>query len=261
MESNIKNHFFWKMTVFIIREKRKRKKKKKSHVDVCEERGDAIDTDTLSPHGTRAARLQGNESGGLHLVRLWRLPLMLWREWHVSCQDHEGWPPLWNRLLESSVLGFAAPVDSSPSAPEASPAAFFICLWQLSPPKKLLTSWFPSAANLADTSWLHDIQIVCTELPRSSIWTPSHADWTESAKSGTLYHVIYYSGSWYWNTRFSKVTLHVKLCNIQPINLSRMFSWLTRLDYTWQFLPFELHRLLVLSSFIFWPMNICLRTT
>lgn len=97
------------------------------------ERGEVLLTPTrLAPV---ALGLQGNEIGSLPLVRLWPLPLILWRAWHVSCQDHEGWPPLWNELLESSALGFAAPVDSSPSAPEASPAAFFICLRQPSPQK------------------------------------------------------------------------------------------------------------------------------
>lgn len=126
------------------------------------------------------------------------------------------------------------------------------------PPKNFSPPGFQMQPTWPDRSWLRDIQIVCAELPSASIWTPSHADWqwTGSAKSGTLYHAIYYSGSWYWNTRFLKVTVHVNLCNIQPIYLSRMFSWLTRLDYTWQFLPFELHRLSVLSSFTFWPMNI-----
>lgn len=42
---------------------------------VCEDRGAAVDTDTLRSCGTRAARLQGNEVGSLCFVPLQSLPL------------------------------------------------------------------------------------------------------------------------------------------------------------------------------------------
>ena len=45
------------------------------YIYVCEERGGAVDTDTLRSCGTLAAHLQGNEIGSLCLVPLQSLPL------------------------------------------------------------------------------------------------------------------------------------------------------------------------------------------
>lgn len=133
-------------------------------------KGKVLLTLTLWGHSeVRLPTCRGMRLGASALFRSHLCSAVLWCAWHMSCQDHEGWPPLQNELLESSVLVFAAlyhrtaPIDYFPSSPEASAAAFFICLWQAATANSLLPR-FQMQPTWPHTSWLHDNQSVCTEL-------------------------------------------------------------------------------------------------